>query len=1144
MLDRSRKQEPMRGTTLNFSRRSALAMIPVSSSALAFSGWGGLLAQSANGDSLRTEFETPPNAARPRVWWHWMNGNVTIEGIRKDLEWMKRVGIGGLQNFDAALSTPQIVEKRLVYMTPEWKQAFRYTTELSDTLGLELAIAASPGWSETGGPWVPPQDGMKKLVWSETEIEGGSRYQGTLSAPPGVTGPFQDMPMGESQLGNHENEPPAHYGDARVLAFPLPAEARALPLPKAVLSDGKSVDAAILTDGSYRTAIEVPRGTEEAAGYLAIDYGAAQTVRSASVAFQDLVQLFRPANIAATLEGSSDGIEWRRIAEFPVNNGPQVTVSFAPVTARWFRVLVEAKPQSGALGIGSPAPGAATFPILGGAGPVPTMVKMSALVLHGEARSNNAEAKAGFGIVRDYYTLDNADLPEAAGIAPEAVVDLTSKLGADGRLDWTAPPGRWKVLRLGWSLTGTTNHPATAEATGLEVDKFDGEAVARYLEHYLQMFEETVGPDMIGKRGLRALLTDSIEVGASNWTPRIAEQFKRLRGYDLTSWLPALTGVIIGSRAQTDAFLYDFRQTLGDLLAEQHYGTIARVAHEHGLTLYGEAFENGRPSLGDDMAMRRYADIPMAALWTYGKEGPRPTLLADMKGAASVAHIYGQNLAAAESMTSAFAPWAYAPKDLKPFIDLEFLQGINRPVIHTSVHQPSDEHKPGLSLMIFGQHFNRHDSWAEMAKPWVDYMSRSSHLLQQGRYFADAAYFYGEDAPLTALFAAKDVADAPVRYGYDFVNPDVVLDQLEVRDGDLVARSGARYRLLYLGGSSRRMTLRVLNRIAVLAERGATIVGIKPEASPALADDPATFQAVADRLWAGGATTAVGSGRVIASDDVEAALASIGAVPDFDYPRETGDDVRFLHRRLADGDLYFLTNRKNLPASFEARFRVTGKTPEIWRADTGLIAPVSYRTDGEHTVVPLQMLPEDAFFVVFRGASAAAQNVVPMARWRTVAEIGTPWEVSFEAGRGAPETARFASLEPLNESEDQRIRYFSGLATYRSGFDAPLDRKAGDPLLIDLGGVGDVAEVIVNGQSVGVVWKAPYRLDISRAVNPGRNAIEVRVANLWVNRLIGDAQPGATKVAYTTVPTYNPDAPLRPSGLIGPVSLMTPELAG
>ena len=1092
--------------------------------------------------SLQDGFQNPPNSARPRVWWHWMNGNITKDGIAKDMQWMSRVGIGGLQNFDAQLMTPQIVDHRLAYMTPEWKDAFHYAAGLADQLGLELAIASSAGWSETGGPWVQPKDAMKKLVWSETIVEGGRRFAGALAPLPEVTGPFQDLPMPtglEALMGGVVARPPVYHGEAAVMAYRL-SDGPDIPSPRLSSGAGQSLDGALLSDGDLQTGVEVEPGRDGQPTIVNLEYDGPQTIRSATVFVPSAGALFGGPSLQAALEVEDGASGWRKVADVPLSNVP-TTVSFAPVTARTFRLVV--KPASGSDELAkflAPPQGIATpFPVF----PPPKTFKITDLRLSGEARVNAFELKAGFAVTPDYYALDGDVGPEVAGVAPGSVIDLTGKLTADGRLDWTPPPGRWKVIRFGYSLLGVTNHPATAEATGLEVDKYDGDAVRRYMETYLANFAATTGPELMGQHGVRALLTDSTEVGASNWTPDLMTQFQRLRGYDPRPWTPALAGVVVGSRKASDAFLYDFRRTLADLMASEHYGEVAAVAHEHGLKVYGEALEDGRPLLGDDMAMRSHTDVPMSALWTYNPEsGPKLTYLADVKGAASVAHIYGQNLVAAESLTSSLAPWAYVPSDLKPFMDLEFDLGVNRPVIHTSVHQPLDDKVPGLSLFIFGQYFNRHEAWAELAKPWVDYIARSSYLLQQGRNYADVGYFYGEEAPLTGLYEAKPVADAPVRYAYDFVNVDALLNQLKPDGGDLVAAGGARYRVLYLGGSSRRMTLPVLRRLAQLAEAGATIVGTAPEGSPSLQDDPAEYSALVQRLWSGQAVTQVGKGRVFASHDVEAALGAIGAASDFTYSAAAADaDIRFVHRRLPDGDIYFVNNRKDRAEKLDARFGVSGKAPEIWRADTGAAEPVSYRIEGGQTVVPLDMLPQDAFFVVFRTPATASAATVPARAWTQAAQVDGPWDVTFQPGRGAPASANFDKLQSLTESADPGVKYFSGVATYRKTFTAPHGLKAGAPVLIDLGKVADIAQVFVNGKEVGYAWKAPYRVEVSSAIHAGENTLEVRVADRWVNRLVGDAQPGAKKITYTSLPTYKPDAPLRPSGLIGPVTLMTAD---
>jgi hypothetical protein len=1075
-----------------------------------------------------------------------MNGNVTKDGIQKDLEWMSRVGLGGVQNFDAALSTPQIVPKRLTYMTADWKDAFRFAVSTADHLGLEFGIAGSPGWSESGGPWVPPKDAMKKLVWSETILEGGRRFDGILSQPPLVTGPYQSIQAGPdpAAMMSSDTPPPTSsaYGDTTVVAYRMP-DAPRLPAGVVRTGDGQTIDPKLIADPSG-PGVTVKRGTPEAPATIVIEFDQPQTVRSALVYLPGNATMFFGATLKPILEAQEAGA-WRKIAEVAVSAIP-TTVSFAPVAARRFRLVINSsKPidLEALAGIGVPGVASLPFPTGGGGGET---IKVAQFQLSSEPRVNRFEAKSGFTLVDDYYSLDGDVGPDLAGVSPQSVIDLTSKVGPDARLAWTPPPGRWKVLRIGWSLLGTTNHPATKEATGLEVDEYDGAAVRRYIETYLSMYEAVTGPDLMGKQGLRAQVNDSTEVGPSNWTPAILDQFQRLRGYDPGPWLPTLTGVVVGSRAQSDAFLYDFRRTLADLVASQHYGTIAEVVHQHDMIAYGEALESTRIVLGDDMAMRSHTDVPMAALWAYNpKKGPSQVALTDMRGAASVAHAYGQNLAAAESMTAALAPWAFAPSDLKRYIDLEFATGINRPVIHTSVHQPVDDKVPGLSLMIFGQYFNRHETWAEMAKPWVDYMARSAYLLQQGRNIADVAYFYGEETPLVALYKDATPIDAPSRYAYDYVNADLVLKALSVEGHELVSSGGARYRVLYLGGSSRRMTVAMLRRLAELAEAGAVIVGSAPESSPNLKDDPAQFENLVKRLWSGNAATQVGAGQVVVSHDVEAVLQAQDVGPDFRYTSEAPDSqVLFVHRGLSDGDIYYVDNRNPRAERLETRFRVAGKAPEIWHADTGLSNPASYRIEGGETVVPLDLGEEEAVFVVFRTVASAAARTVVEPTWAPISDVAGGWELTFQSGRGAPAAARLNKLQSLTESADPGIKYFSGTVSYRTRFVLPPGAMPGAPLMLDLGRVGDIAEVAVNGHAVGYAWKAPYRVDIGKSVRCGRNTLEVKVADLWVNRLIGDTQPGANKITYTTVPTYRPDAPLRPSGLIGPVTILAPSAQG
>jgi hypothetical protein len=1099
-------------------------------------------------DELKQEFLSPPDAAKPRVWWHWMNGNVTKSGIRLDLEWMKRIGIGGMDCIDASIETPQVVQQRLVYMSPEWQDAYRYTAQLADQMGLELSIDSSPGWSETGGPWVQPAQAMKKLVWSTTLLEGGRRFSGILASPPTTTGPFQNIEYdrGTESRAAHE-ETPRFYADAGVIAYPLAVGEHGWSHPTITSSAGP-LDAALLSDGELQKGVTLPAAADGSA-WIQLTYDGAQTIRSAVLGTP------LPGNIMAVnspmmgqLEAQEEQGAWRPIATLRVTNVPQVTVSFKPVTARVFRLKLTA---GGARDLPFwPAPGADVTLLepIGWKLPAPSKFTVSELALSPIGRVNEFERKAGFAVAADYDVLATAAEAANSPVPPSSVVDLSAHVTADGHLDWTPPPGRWVVLRLGYSLTGKTNSPATKEATGLEVDKLNGRHVKDYMQKYLGTYAGFLSPAQMGQRGLQAMMLDSTEVGPQNWTDDMLQQFQQLRGYDPHSWLPALTGVVVGSAEESDRFLWDFRRTIAQLTAYGHYAEVATAAHAHGLVQYGEALELDRPVLGDDMEMRRYADVPTGAMWTHSlDQGPLPSYIADDRGAASVAHLYGRSFAAAESLTSAFAPWAFSPRDLKPFVDLEFALGINRIIVHTSVHQPTEK-APGLSLAMFGQFFNRHETWAEQAGPWVSYLARSSYLLQQGRFVADVAYFYGEDTPLTILQTQGRLNDTPQRYAFDFLNAEALLNQVSVQDGYLVTPSGMRYRALQLGGDAHRMTVPVLRKLMELVNAGALIVGAPPDDSPSLIDDAAEFQHLKSTLWGSdGKGATLRSGRVYGEGAIEDILSWVHVAPDFTYSRPRPDtELMFAHRSLRTAEIYFLSHRVNHAETVEASFRVTDRIPELWHAENGEIEPVSYHIEQGRTRVSLKLAPYDAVFVVFRRPAREASQVLAAPVAEALRIINGPWALHFPPALGAPPVANLNHLESWTKNADPGIKYFSGTATYTKIIDAPKAwfNSKHSRLVFDLGEVDDLAEITLNGKSLGILWKPPYRMDVTQALHPGKNTLKLQVTNLWVNRLIGDASPQATPVTFTTFNAYSAEAPLLDSGLLGPVELLrvTPSL--
>ncbi len=1076
---------------------------------------GGWALQAQNpADALARGFLNPPDSAKPRVWWHWMSGNITKEGIKADLEWMKRAGIGGFQNFDAGLNTPQIVEKRLIYMTPEWKDAFKYAATLADQLGLEMAIAGSPGWSESGGPWVPPAQAMKKYVWTETRVEGGRAFTGALPKPPGVAGPYQNQSRGPGGAG----QPPEFYADSAVVAYRLPDSDRTMAELQAKLTcSGGTVDLAALTDGDLAKTSLLPAALVNDKAWIRIEFPEPRTIRGLTLVTGGAARRGQGPS-GRELESSDDGVQFRLVVPIP---GGARTIAFPAVTAQFFRVTFPTPP---------PAPaGRGGSSVFGG-------TEVAELVLHTGAVVNRFQEKAAFSTATGIYDMATPAVQSADAVHKSDVIDLTSKMRPDGTLDWTPPSGRWVVLRMGYSLTGARNNPASPEATGLEVDKLSRPFVKAYFDNYLGQYKDTVGP-LMGKRGLQYVITDSWEAGVQNWTDDMMAEFSKRRGYDMRPWLPVLPGRVVESAEASDRFLWDFRKTIADLTAENHYDQLTEILHERGMGRYTESHESGRAFIGDGMEVKRTADIPMSAMWTEQTGRTSDRYDADVRESASVAHIYGQNLVAAESLTAGSGAWSYSPESLKPTADRLLAMGLNRFVIHTSVHQPSDDKIPGLGLGPYGQWFTRHETWAELAKVWTTYLARSSYMLQQGRFVVDILYYYGEDSNITALFTGNP-PPIPAGYNFDYVNADALLNRLMVSNGLITTKSGMSYRLLALDPNSRHMSLPVLHKIRDLVDAGATVIGPKPIDSPSLSDNQDEFQTLAGRLWDSG----TGKGKVNGSQTIEQALGALPVAPDFQYSRPQQDtNLMFVHRRLSDGDVYWVNNRNNRVETVEASFRVQGKAAEIWHADTGVINPSSYRIADGRTTVPLRLEPNDAVFVVFRRASAAPSHTVPGTVETGLGTVEGSWNVAFQPGRGAPAGISLDTLGSWSDNSDPGVKYFSGTGTYTKTIQAPADWfKKGARLWLDLGEVKNLAEVAVNGKPLGVVWKTPFRVDVTSALKPGANNLEIKVTNLWVNRLIGDQQPGVTKkYTYTAMRFYRADSPLLPSGLLGPVRLVS-----
>ncbi|MET0974753.1 MAG: glycosyl hydrolase [Leifsonia sp.] len=1057
-------------------------------------------ASAATPDPLWDAFVDPPDDARPRVWWHWMDGNVDAAGIVRDLHWLHGVGVRGVQVFDGGMGGPSVVAAPVRPGTDAWDAAMQTAVRTASELGMEFAVATSSGWSAAGGPWVEPEDAMKKVVWSECVVEGGGPVDVVLPALPAVAGLYQDAPRWGAGVDDA-----SFATDWRVLAFPADSSHTVL-VPFRVAASARVDDWSALTDGSFSGGISLPRDPDGwSTAWIEQDFGEAVTVGSVVLGLPGPQGFGAAPAATAVLQASDDGVAYREIAELPAAATPARTASFPSVTARRFRVVLSGGSAAGALP-----------PVLRTA----DTFEVSEFALRSAGRVHRAEAKAGFGVVADYFAVGTDPQVQAGVVDPRTVVDVTAHV-QDGTLRWNAPPGRWSVLRLGASLTGQTNGPAPADATGLEVDKLDGDRVRTYLDTHLGRFVAD------GRRpegaGIGALLSDSIEAGPQNWTDAMLDQFIRRRGYDALAFLPALAGYLVGGALDSDRFLFDYRRTIADLLASEYYGTLAAEAHGRGLKYYAEALEDGRPQLGDDLAMRSHADVPMGAMWTFDPdEGPRPTYVADLKGASSVAHVYGKERVGAEAFTSFDQPWSWTPRTLKHVADLQSSLGVTRFCIHSSPHQPLAVPPPGIALAPFlGQAFTITETWSSMAAPWIDYLARCSAVLGMGAPAVDIAVFVGEEAPVTGLFEHVPDASVPAGFDFDYVGADALREVLQVESGDIVAR-GARYRLLALGGSSERMTLQSLIALERLLDAGATVVGLPPTASPSLADDPAEFAAARARIWALPRT----SGRVLATADLSAAVTELGIRPAVVVD---GPSVRRIARDVGDRRVTFLSNPSAAP--IELRVEVAEPTPLIaWdpvEVSAVPLRPVASGAGGRGSAYAVSLQPFGSVFVVpssIAPAEPLRSEPIPLAGDWALTLPDRP-SVSL-----APHPRLWTEL-------DDRARGFSGVGTYRLEFTLSAAQLAGDRLILELGQVRDIARVTVNGRECGVAWTSPFRVDVTTAVGLD-NVLEVEVATPWRNRLIAEASGPTGEIFAPMTSVFEPTARPLPAGLAGPVAII------
>lgn len=726
----------------------------------------------------------------------------------------------------------------------------------------------------------------------------------------------------------------------------------------------------------------------------------------------------------------------------------------------------------------------------------------------------------------------SAEEPEVAGeedATAADVRDLTDRLAADGTLGWEAPPGRWRILRVGATLGDHRQVSTSSEGwKGYALDPLDRGALERY-------WDAVVAP-LIADAGahagttLRYLHTDSWEVDAFNWTPTAIEEFRARRGYDPVPWLPVLTGRIIGGRGESNRFLHDWRRTLGDLAADNHFRPFSEWAARHGMGIHPES---GGPHFTPIDAQQCLAinDVPMAEFWA---EAATHRVLDEhkffVKQPASAAHTAGRRLVAAEGFTTVGPHWQETLWDnLKPSFDHACTEGLNRLVWHAFVCSPAGMGLPGQQYFA-GTHLNPNVTWWEMSAPFFTYLNRCQFMLQQGLPVADVLYYYGNEVPNFTQLRASDPARVGEGYDYDVIALEQLLTRVTVRDGRLVLPDGMSYRVLVLPDSTA-IAPAALDKVRELVAAGATVVGPKPVRTLGLTSQPAAdaeVRRIAGEVWP----------RIIADKPAREVLQAIGVPPDFEF---AGTDpeakLTYIHRREGEADIFFVANRAKVAVSGRLTFRVEGRAPELWDAVTGRrrFAQDYVIADGR-TSLPLDLPACGSLFVVFRENAAAhpSTGVGNTPGLEPVATLEGAWQVAFEPKWGGPAAVEFPALTDWTKHPVEGIRHYAGTAVYRKIFDAP----AGVTVL-DLGRVRELARVRLNGRDLGVVWAPPFQVDMTGLLKPNGNTLEIEVVNFWANRVIGDeARPAAERFTKTNIRTLLPTTPLMPSGLLGPVRLL------
>ncbi|MBD8489806.1 discoidin domain-containing protein [Echinicola sp. CAU 1574] len=1110
------------------------------------------------------DFEPTYESSQPWVYWYWMYSTYSKAGITADLEAMKEAGIGGafLMSIKGP-AEPALTEKPTLQGSEAWWEMVRHAMEEADRLGLRLAMHACDGFAVAGGPWITPESSMQKVVWADTLVQGGRHHQ-------------MDLPQPEQ----HEN----YYRELAVYAYPVQEgfELEAATQQPTVTSSlaEKKLDF-LLSDQT-----DEHLGTNEEAW---IQYAFEQPFTCRSIRIKTSGNSYQAHRLKIAI--SDDGENFEEVTRLkPPRHGWQdwdydYTHSVSEITAKYFRFIYDKEGTE---------PGAEDLD----AAKWKPSLKVKTIALSSSPKINQYEGKSAAAWRMSPRSTSDSILPESC-VSMKDLVNLTDKMDEKGHLVWEAPEGKWKIMRFGYTSTGHTNYTGGG-AKGLEVDKFNAEAVRFQFDQWFGEAIRTAGPEL-AERVLKIFHIDSWEAGSQNWSPVFREEFQKRRGYDILPYLPTFAGVPLESVEASERILYDVRQTISELIMDHFFGTLEAEAKKNGMQF---SSENVAPTMvSDGIAHFKYVDLPSGEFWLNSPTHDKPN---DMRDAISGGHIYGKQIIQAEAFTQLRMDWDEYPGMLKTLGDRNYAMGINRFFYHVFVHNPWLDRKPGMTLDGIGLYFQRDQTWWKPGKAWVDYAQRTQFQLQKGTPVVDIAVFSGEDLPgrsvlperlvdfLPGIFGEErvqfegarwankgqptrvipagvkhsanmvDAADwtDPLRgYHYDSFNKDALLHLAEVKDGKVVFPGGAAYAILVFPGvrkmnpNANLMSVEVAQKILQLVKAGATVlVDEKPSGTLGKNGDDQALSAVVDEIWKGHHSEqdakrvlswSLGKGTVVKMPYVHSTFEILGVSPDviaLDNSGRRNQGFAFAHRKSQKEEIYFISNQLEAERELTLSFRVSGKKPVFYDPVRDKEYSVnSWKLEGDRTELPVKLPANGALFVIFRETTDQTESHSGnnWSSYQAQQTISGDWSVQFDREfRGPEHPVQFTSLDSWSQHSNDSIKYYSGTAVYRNTFE--WNGAVEDAFWLHLGKVANIASVKVNGKDCGVAWTFPYQVNISEALKPGQNQLEIEVSNTWANRLMGDLKLPKEKRFTNTIADLGrmEGRDLLEAGLLGPVKIL------